>query len=66
MQQKIEKSFFFVSDNCIWIGIVKLFLLRTGFFSSATSVLTSSTEISHVNKRDFLQLNFLGSGQWIW
>ena len=39
-------------DNCIWIGIVKLSLLRTGYFSSAANVLTSSPKIWHANKRD--------------
>ena len=29
-------------DNCIWIGIVKLSLLRTGYMSSAAKVLTRS------------------------
>ena len=29
-------------DNCIWIGIVELSLLITGYFSSAGNVLTSS------------------------
>ena len=52
-------------DNCIWIGIVKLSLLRTGYFSSVANVLTSSPKIWHVNKRDFLQLNCLSSDQWI-
>ena len=60
-----EKLFSF-SDNCISIGIVKLSLLRTGYFSSAANVLTSSPKIWHVNKRDFFQLNFLGSDRWIW
>ena len=60
-----EKVFCFW-DNCIWIGIVKLSLLRTGYFSSAANVLTSSPKILHVNKRDFFQLNFLGSDPWIW
>ena len=36
---------FFLWDNCIWIGIVKLSLLRTGYFSSAADVLTSSTMV---------------------
>ena len=34
-----EKLFCFW-DNCIWIGIVKFSLLRTGYFSSAANVLT--------------------------
>ena len=60
-----EKVFCFW-DNCIWIGIVKLSLLRTGYFSSAANVLTSSPKIWHVNKRDVFQLNWLRSNQWIW
>ena len=60
-----EKGFCFW-DNFIWIGIVNLSLLRTGYFSSVANVLTSSTKICHVNKRDFFQLNRLGSDQWIW
>ena len=52
--------------NCIWNDIVKLPLLRTGYFSLAANVLTSSTKIWHVNKRDFFQLNWIGSDKWIW
>ena len=47
-------------DNCIWIRIVKLFLLRTGYFSSVANVLASSPKIWHVNSRDFFQLKWLG------
>ena len=65
MQPKTE-MFFFYYDNYIWIGIVKLSLLRTGYFSSAANVLTSSPKIFHVNKKDFFQLNWLGSDEWIW
>ena len=64
MQQKIEKKFFF-SDNCIWIRILRLSLLRTGFFSSAGNMLTSSRKILHINKRDFIEHNFLASKKWI-
>ena len=53
-------------DNCILTGIVKLSLLRTGYLSSASNVLTSTPKIWHVNKRDFFQLNWLGSDHWIW
>ena len=60
-----EKVFCFW-DNCIWIGIVKLSLLRTGYFSSAANVLRSSPKIWHVNKRDFFELNFLASHQQLW
>ena len=52
-------------DNCIWIGIVKWFLLRRGYFSLAANVLTSSPKIWHVNNREFFQLNWLVSDQTI-
>ena len=53
-----EKVFCF-RDNCIWIGIVKLSLLRTGYFSLEAKVLRSSSKILHVNKRDFFRFNWL-------
>ena len=53
-------------DNCIRTGIVKLFLLRTRFFSSAANAFTRSPKILLVNKRDFFQVNWLGSNQSIW
>ena len=65
-EAKIREKFFCFWDNCVWIGIVKLSLLRTVYFSSAGNVLTSSPKILHVNKRDFFQLNYLGKDQWIW
>ena len=64
--KKIKKKVFRFADSCIWIGIVKVSLLRTGYLSSAANVLTSSTKIWHVNKRDFFQLNWLATDQWIW
>ena len=39
-------------DNCIWIGIVKLSLLWTGYFSSTGNALTTSTKTWHVKNRD--------------
>ena len=39
--KKWEKFFCFL-DNFIWFGIVKLSVLRTGYFSLAANVLTSS------------------------
>ena len=53
-------------EICIWIGIVKLSLVRTGYFSSGANVLTSSPKIWHVIKRNVFQLNWLGVDQWIW
>ena len=47
------RKLFSFSDNCIWIGIVKLSLLRTGYTSSAANVLRSSLKILDVNKIDF-------------
>ena len=63
---KISEKRYFFWDNCIWIGFIKLSLLRRGYFSSAANVLKGSPKIFHVNKRDFFQLNWLGNGQWIW
>ena len=60
------KNVFCFWDDCIWIGIVKLSLLTTGYFSSAANVLTSSPKILHINKRDFFQFNGLGKDQIIW
>ena len=54
---KILEKVFLFWDNCIWIGIFKLSLLRTGHFSSAANVFKSSPKIWYVNKRDVLQLN---------
>ena len=53
-------------DNFTWIGIGKLSLLRTAYFSFPANVLRNSSEILHVNKRDFFQLNRLIRDQWIW
>ena len=67
--KKAQKAWERVScvwDNCIWIDIVKLSLLRTGYISSAANVLTSTPKIWHVNKREFFQFNFLASKKWIW
>ena len=60
-----EKVFCFW-NNCIWIGIVKLSLLRIGYLSLTSNVFTCSPKIWHVNKRDFFQLNYLASDQWTW
>ena len=62
--KKWEKVFWF-GDNCIWICIVNLSLLRTGYFPSEANLLTRSLKIFHVNKRDFFQVNWLGRHQWL-
>ena len=63
--EKSENLFCFW-DNWMWIGIVKLSLLRTRYFHWAANVLTSSTKILRLNKKDFLELSWLGSDQRIW
>ena len=60
--KKVSKGFYFW-DNWMRIGIIKLSLLTTVYFSSAANVLRSWTKIWHVNKRQVLQLNWLGSDQ---
>ena len=60
-----EEKVFGFCVNCAWIGIVKLSLLRSGYFSSAANVLTSSPKIWYVNKGDSFQLNWIFSYQSI-
>ena len=62
---KNSEKFFCFWDNIIWIGIVKLSILRRGYFSSAGNVLRSHPKIWDVNNRDFFQLNWLASDQLI-
>ena len=57
MQKKIKKKFFYFLDKYIWIGCVKLPVLRTENFSSAVNVLTNSPNIFHITKRYFFTLN---------
>ena len=57
---------FFSWYNCILIGIVKLSLLRAGYFSSAANVLTRSPSYCSVNKGNFFKVNWFRSDQWIW
>ena len=52
--------------NSIWIGIVKLSLLRKGYLSLAANMLKRSPKIWHVYKRHFLEHSFVASSQWIW
>ena len=64
-EKNSEKVFCFI-DNCIWIGIVKLSLVRTGYFSSTANVLISSQKTWNIKGRDFYQLIWLGTNQGIW
>ena len=61
MEKWIEK--FFLRDNCISIGCLKLSVLRGGYLSSAVNMLTNILKTFHITKRDFLQLNYLHSEQ---
>ena len=63
---KSWQKLFCFSDNCIWIGIVKMSLFRTGYFSSVANVLTRYPQIWYVNKGDFFEKNFLASDQRVW
>ena len=63
--QKVIKNFCFW-DNWIWIAIVTLSLLRTGYFSPVAIGLPSKPKILHVNKTYFFRRNFLGSDGRIW
>ena len=57
-----EKVFCFW-DNSIWIGCVKLSLLRREYLPSALSMLGKSLEILHITNRNFLKVNCLHSDQ---
>ena len=64
--QKGRKSweiFFCLWDNSVWIGCVKLSLLRREYLLSAVNALTNSLETLHITKRDFFELNCLFSDQ---
>ena len=60
------ENLFFSWDNSFWNDIVKLPLLKKGYFSSAVNVLPNSTKILYVNKRDYFQPNWLDRDQWMW
>ena len=55
-----EKVFCFW-DNSIWIGCVKLSLLRGEYLSSAVNVLKNSLEILNSSNIDLFQLNYVHS-----
>ena len=60
-----EKEFCFW-DNMIWIGCLKLSLLRRKYLSLAVNVLANSLKILHSTDIDFFQLNYVHSDQKIW
>ena len=63
MEKKIEKMLFFLRDNCIAIGCVKLSQVRREYLLSALSLLGNSVKILHVTNRGFLQVNCVHSDQ---
>ena len=54
------------SHICIWIGCVKLSLIRKEYLSSLVNVLINSPKIFCITKRDFSQLNLTHSDQLVW
>ena len=62
-KKKNRKKVFCSSDDSIWIGCVKLSLLRRECLSLAVNVLTNSPKIVHITNRDFFQLNCLHKDQ---
>ena len=50
-------------DNSIWIGSVKLPVLRREYLSSAVNLSTNSPKIFHRTNLDFFQLNYVVSDQ---
>ena len=61
--RKSSEKVFSFREYCIWIGIIKMSLLRTGYLSSTANVLKGSPKTCHVNKRNFFQLSCLESSQ---
>ena len=60
--EKNSEKYYCFWDNCIWIGCVKLSLLRTEYLPSALNVLTKSLQILNITSRDFLKTQL--SSQW--
>ena len=61
MKKKSWGKKFYCWDKCIWIGCLKLPLLRTEYLSSEVNALTASLKIFHITNRDFFHVNCLRS-----
>ena len=61
--EKISEKKICFFDKKIWIGCVKLLLLRREYQSSAVNVLRKSSKILHMTKREFFQFNIFLSDQ---
>ena len=62
-KEKASQKVFFFFYNCIWIGIINFYLLRTEYLSLAAKLLANSRKIWLVNKGYFFHLIILGSDQ---
>ena len=60
--EKYLESIFRFWDNCIWVGFVKLSLLRSECLQQAVNVLTNSPEITFSNSIAFKVINKYGKG----
>ena len=61
-KEDMEKIFSFL-DICIWVGCVKLSLLRREYLTSVVSLLTNSPELLYITKRNFFKLDLFYSCQ---
>ena len=52
--------------NCIWFGDVQFSPSRTGYLSSAVSVLRNTPKNWHITKGDIFQIKFSQSNEKIW
>ena len=62
---KNREKFFSFSHKCIWTVCIELSLLWREYLPSAVHVLTKNLERFHITSRNFFQLNYLHSHQWI-
>ena len=62
MQRSIGKYFFCFWVYCIWVGFVKLSLLRRGYLQPAVNVLTNSPKMTFSNSIAFKVINKYGKG----
>ena len=56
--RKYWQFFFYLSDNCIWIGSHEFSLLWQEYLLWAVNVITGSLNIWDLTKRDLFELNF--------
>ena len=53
VQKKIQKKFFCLRDNAVWICCCKFFILLPEYFSSVVNALTNSLKVSYQTEGDF-------------